>query len=398
MTTTTMTARQMMQAARISLIYDQPFFGALALRLKLVEDPGCGTAYTDGSVIGYDPAFVSSLTMDEVIFLVAHEVMHCANGHIWRRDGREPERFNIAADLAINPILVSAGFRMPTGGLLEQQFVGKSVEWIYARLQDAPKGPGGETGSGDGSGKGSGQPSGQAPKGGAKRPGAGGSDVRDAPAGNAGEAQASEAEWQQAVQQAAVAAKARGNLPAALERFASAAAQPRVDWRSVLRRFLQQSAKADYSWTRPSARHLVRGLYLPALRSEAMGPIAVAVDTSGSIDRVTLDKFFAEINAVASEVRPERIVVIYCDAAIQRVDEFEPDDVIEARPKGGGGTSHVPVMNYVDAMEETPAALICLTDLATAHRPEAPSVPVLWATTNPSGAAPYGEVVSLEGV
>lgn len=41
------TPRELMAAARTSLLLDQPFFGVLALRLQMVEDPTCKTAWTD---------------------------------------------------------------------------------------------------------------------------------------------------------------------------------------------------------------------------------------------------------------------------------------------------------------------------------------------------------------
>jgi predicted metal-dependent peptidase len=379
-----MTPRQKIQRARTALVLDQPFFGVLALRLAIIEDPACGTAATDGKSMLYDPAFIDALSHEEILAVVAHEVMHCAGGHPWRRDARDPFRWNVAADYAINCVLEEAGFKLPSFRLRDAKFDGQSAEWIYNRLPPQKQPKGGKSGKG-GSGN--------------DRPMGGGQDVRDAPSskGQAAADAATESDWQQATQQAAAAAKARGHLPACLDRFAKAAAQPRVDWRSVLRRFVQQAAKADYSWTRPNARFLASGLYLPALRSEALGPIAVAVDTSGSIDNVTLGEFFAEINAIAGEMRPERVVVMYCDAKVGRTDTFERDDVIVPHPVGGGGTSHVPVMNAVDAMEETPVCLICLTDLYTEHRPEPPAVPVLWAATHPQ-EVPYGEVVSIANV
>lgn len=388
-----MNARQKIQQARTALVLDQPFFGALALRLTVVEDPGCPTAWTDGRSLGYSPAFIDGLTHDELLGVVAHEVMHCANGHPWRRDGREQRRFNVAADYAINYVLEDVGFTLPKDRLRDVKFDGKSAEWIYARLPQSAAGGGGD-GTGDGAGAGDSPVDGSGQAGHDKRPGAGGCDVRDAPA--AGDTDGStESDWQQAVQQAAMAAKARGTLPGSLERFAKVAAAPRVDWRSVLRRFVQQVAREDYSWSRPNVRHLARGLYLPSLRSEAVGPIAVAVDTSGSIDQITLDMFFAEINAVAGEVRPSRVHVIYCDAAVKRLDTFERDDVIEPHPIGGGGTAFGPALDVAEALEEPPVCLIYLTDLQGSHRAEPPAMPILWAATQP-GAVPYGEVVSME--
>lgn len=375
--------RQRVQAARTDLILDQPFFGALALRLHVEINETVPTAGTDGTRLIFNPRFVATLSKPELLALIAHEVMHCSNGHPWRRDGRDHHRFNVACDYAINYVLEEAGFKLPSSRLRSAEYDGKSAEWIYARLPKSPQQGGASKGDG--------------------APMAGADDVLDAPQHGAGDGDEhgatyvqTEADWQQAVQQAALQAKMRGNLPAVLERFAKAATEPRVDWRSVLRRFVQAAAKQDYSWRRPSARHLARGLYLPALHSEAMGPIAVAIDTSGSIDDVLLSQFSAEIRSIADEMRPERVYAIYCDAAINRVDTFERDDVIELKPCGGGGTSHVPVMNYVDAMEEPPVCLVCLTDLMTMHRPEPPGMPVLWATTYPQTSVPYGEVLSME--
>lgn len=393
-------ARQRLQAARTDLVLDQPFFGALALRLAVVEDPTCPTAWTDGTSLGYNPTFVESLSQQELIGVVAHEVLHCANGHPWRRDGREPFRFNVAADYAINYVLEDAGFTLPKCRLRDARFDGKSAEWIYNRLpaeqQQKKRGRGGKDGGKDG-GKGGGKGDGSGDPSADGVPSGGGCDVRDAPASGATDGP-TESDWQQAVQQAAVAAKARGNLPASLERFAKSVAQPRVDWRSVLRRFLQQSARADYAWARPNPRYLARGLYLPSLRSETMGPVAVAVDTSGSIDQVTLDQFFAEINAVAAELRPSSVTVIYCDARVGRIDRFESDDQIVPHPVGGGGTAFAPALDAAERLDETPVCLIYLTDLDGSHRALAPEMPILWATTRDGGTVPYGEVVSLERV
>jgi len=367
------TARQKLVAARTALVLDQPFFGALALQLSLREDPGgCETAWVNGQSLGYDPKFIDGLTHAETVALVAHEVMHCAAGHPWRRDAREPERWNEAADYAINQILADSGFSLPKDALLDPGYAGKSAEWIYDRLPaPPPKGQGGETGESHGA------------------PGPLG-EVRDAPS----ESETTEADWQQAVQQAAAAAKARGALPGQLDRFAKESKEARVDWRSILRRFIQETASADYSWTRPNRRYVSHGLYLPALYSEEMGPIAVAIDTSGSIDQVLLEQFRAEVQAVVDEMRPRRTHVLFCDATLQRHDVFERDDVIEFNPAGGGGTDFRPVFEELRALEEAPACVVYLTDLDGTFPEVAPEVQVLWASTG-SDSAPFGEVVAV---
>ena len=60
--------------------------------------------------------------------------MHCALGHHCRRGERDPELWNVAADFAINPILLGNGFVLPAGAPVDPTFNNLSAEEIYARL------------------------------------------------------------------------------------------------------------------------------------------------------------------------------------------------------------------------------------------------------------------------
>ena len=92
-----------------------PFWGVLSLRLAPVEDPSIKTMQTDGISIRYNPGFVTGLSRGLLRTTIAHETMHCAALHHTRRGGRDPRRWNIACDYAINPLLVEAGFELPEG-------------------------------------------------------------------------------------------------------------------------------------------------------------------------------------------------------------------------------------------------------------------------------------------
>src|SRR5687767_10648252 len=78
-------AGRSLSAARAALILGRDakaaFFATLALRLTPEADWGCGTMATDGRVLAYNPAFVAGLTADELVGVVAHEVLHCALAH-----------------------------------------------------------------------------------------------------------------------------------------------------------------------------------------------------------------------------------------------------------------------------------------------------------------------------
>jgi hypothetical protein len=128
-----MTTAQKLTRARTQLLLNQPFFGTLGLRLKLV--PGSlPTMATDGSRIVYNSAFVGELKPAELEGVLAHEVLHCALGHHCHRGERDPELWNTAADLAINPIVLGNGLTLPAGALIDPAFANVSAEEIYARL------------------------------------------------------------------------------------------------------------------------------------------------------------------------------------------------------------------------------------------------------------------------
>ena len=99
--------------ARTQLLLNQPFFGTLCLRLKMVSMPGFPTMATDGRRLVYNPAFVEKLTPGKLEGVLAHEVMHCALAHHCRRGERDAALWNQATDYAINPILISNGMTLP---------------------------------------------------------------------------------------------------------------------------------------------------------------------------------------------------------------------------------------------------------------------------------------------
>lgn len=393
------TARERITIARTNLVIDHPFFGVLALRLTVLEDPTCETAWTDGDTLGFNPDFIQSLKMDEVMGVVAHDVLHCAMSHQWRRDSRDPERWNHAADYAINPIVIGTpksgdsglALKLPAGCLYDKQYEGKSAEWIYAHLKTSNKGgkggskPGAPAkGKGTGSGKGKPQPGSGC--------GHGCDGVRDAkPAGAT-----TEAEWRVATNQAATAARSAGKLPGSLRQFVEQMNEAKVDWRDVLRRFVQEAAlRSDYSWKRPNPRYQHSGAYLPAAVGEQTPPMVVAFDTSGSISDAELSAFVGELQSIVDEVQPEVVYSIQCDAQVhgEPVEYFAGDTMGKVKIHGRGGTRFEPVFEEVEKRGLSPAVLVYLTDLEGSF-PTEPSYPTIWVSVN-KGQAPFGQTIYL---
>lgn len=375
-------ALKAIQKARVSLVLgkDAPaaFFATLALRLKPMPDWGIETAATDGRGLKYNPDWFLSLSPAERIGVIAHEVMHNAMCHPARRGNREPRKANVAMDLAINPIVRDAKMSLPNGALYpaEGQFAdlpeGLSFEDYYSRLPDQTEGGNGNDPGGCGG-------------------------VEDA--GDQAAQQEMDADWQVAVSQAAQAAKSRGPLPGALGRLVEQVANPDVPWEDELREFVSRvlSARDDYSWSVPNRRYIASGLYLPSLRSECLGDIVVAVDTSMSIGRAELEAFAGELNGIL-ECRPCKVTVVYCDAQVQKTVDWEPaDGPLTLEAVGGGGTDHAPIWDWLRETGEQPECVVALTDGYTKWG-EDPGVPVLWTISKDgtSEEAPFGRTVRMK--
>ena len=115
---------------------------------------------TDGRVLDYNPRFVTGLGPDELVGVLAHEVMHNALAHPGRRGLRDPTQWNVACDLAVNPLLVQAGFALPASRLMPGAGAyahlppGRSADEYYALLGPVhPPTPSDDTRTGDGDGE-----------------------------------------------------------------------------------------------------------------------------------------------------------------------------------------------------------------------------------------------------
>ncbi len=391
------------QKARTALVLDHPFFGSLLFRLKGRESRSVKTMATDGVSLYYNTDFVETLNAATLAGTLAHEVMHPALHHHVRRSGRDPKRWNEACDYAINPLLVEAGLSLPEGVLIDKRFRGMSAEQIYNLLEresEQEQGAGSEDGQGGTGAEGpSNEPSSQ---GEAKEPSApetegGIGQVLDAPLPDdeTPTIEEQEREWNVAVNQAMTVARQAGKVPAGLDRTLEGAAEATVDWRELLRRLWSETNPANYSWMRPNRRHLWTGLYLPGVTHEGVGEVAIAVDCSGSVTARQLRLFEAEARSILEGQRPERVYVLYFDAAVHKVDTYAAGQRIDLNPVGGGGTEFGPCFEWLEGRGIRPQSLVFLTDLYGSFPQSTPTYPVLWASTG-GREAPFGEVIPMQ--
>ena len=440
------------------LLRKQPFFGSLVLRLPLRPDPTRETLATDGHEIRYSPKWVANTDAHLIETAMARVVMACALKHHTRRGDRDPERWQMASQLVTHALIRDAGFALPPDA---EAWDDLSVEQAYDRLPTPEDGDTGDDGdpspgaaaagasaaqsspgggdddtddpsdsAGDGDPQdqdaGSGDPdegdgdsqtrdgNGQSEDGASDAPpshdpsgtgevmdastrGGDDSDAGETPVDVAAEEQA----WDEAMHQALNIARAEGRVPGQVEETVKGAHAGTLDWRTLLRRYMTDAAKSDYSWSLPNRRFIDSGLYLPSIRSEGMETIAVIVDTSGSLPAATLAAFWAELREVAAEIRPERVVVLQVDAALQDTAEYAPDDLPEEIAlKGRGGTDFRPGFEWLDEQGIQPAVCLYFTDMECSRYPETePGFDVVWVNwSRPPGdwnREPWGERIDI---
>jgi predicted metal-dependent peptidase len=397
-----------------TLVLDQPFFAVLAMRLEQVETKEVPTFATDGKRLLINPDFCASLSDGEVVTVLAHEVLHCALGHIWRAPaGADLQTWNLAIDNETNWELEKVNrqnrgvppFPWPScGKVMEDRFEGWAAERVYKVLaeekaqqkedQQGQQGQGGGKGQqqkagGQGQNKGKGQ-QGQGQPGQGQQQGFG--DI--IPVKKDDQAQLKQ-EWERAVIQAEKCGRERGDIPGAVKELIQEVTSTKVDWRNILRDFLSTTAKEDWNFARPNARFEDTGFLMPSLYNERAGHLVFAIDTSGSTSSELLAEYIAEAQQALDELNPEKLTLVYCDAKIQHVQEYEPGDKIELETYGRGGTDFRPVFNHFNKADEAPKIVVYLTDLEGTFPKEAPEYPVLWVTENHGQEVPFGDLIEV---
>lgn len=360
-------------------------------------------AATDGSNLILNPDKFFSYSLDERIFIVAHEILHCILNHcslgyhmsrsgtVKYPDGTsvpyDKELMNVAMDLVINDTLIHDKIgSFPKEGCHDPKIATRADPFTeaYRKVYKKAEENGGGAGNLPGNNGGFDQH---------LQPGAGqGKDP------GAAAQQRSQAEWDTAVAGALAVAKAQGKLPAGLERLLSEIVDPTVSWQDHIRGFFaRRVGGGGFDWRKPDKRLIQRDVFAPRRAGNGCGPVVVAVDTSGSIGQRELNHFFGEMRGILDDVQPERIYVVWCDAKVHKVDEVEEASEVDSlKPAGGGGTDFRPVFDWVENNDIRPDALVYLTDMLGMFPDKAPSYPVIWGDIYGRAKAPWGDTVAVE--
>lgn len=371
--------------AKGRLVLQHPFFATLLLRTEIVvtEDPAIPLAATDGDHMYFNKAFLETLSVEDLMCVMCHEVGHDSLLHSIRLGLRDPQVWNMACDHAINLMLIDQGFRCPAsvpgGWLADPKYKGMTADRIYDDLRRNPPPP---------SGGGSGKPG----------PGSGNGrdwlhgDVLPNKASSPAEQAAAETRAKQRVASAANMARMAGKLHGELARMVDECLEAKVNWTDVLRDCMLKVVKSRESWNRRNRRFT--SVFLPTRHERKMGPIIFIPDTSGSMWGDDMEKICSEMAHCASQTQPENIRVIWADTRVAGEQVFDPVEFAfdKLKPVGGGGTDMRVPLKYAEQYD--PQVVVLMTD---GYSPFPDNVPyeLIMIVTTDTPMPDIGEVIRI---
>jgi predicted metal-dependent peptidase len=363
------------------LLLKEPFFAHLLGNLSREISNRTPTVALEKTQGGYslivNPEYFDQVltTREQRVAAIKHEALHFVFSHVFRAKKFEhQEVYNQAADLVVNQYL-EPWPSLPdalTLELLDERGVwmnrDESVEYYYEELlkirEQNEEGDGGEGESGGIDGILQESMSATSQRG----------DHQFWANQSADDAE--QTQHDEMMSQAAQRSQDWGKLPGPLQQLINAMLErrePQVDWRRSLRLFAACSGRTSVAHTmkRISKRYGTR----PGTRIKRYSKLAIALDTSGSVDDDTLSTFFSEIHSIWKH--GAEVVIIECDAEVQQTYPYRgqtPQDVA-----GRGGTAFDPVFEHLNQNRQQQFdGCIYLTD-GWADTPEVkPPCKVLW--------------------
>lgn len=365
--------KKALSKAKIGLMTapDAVFFSSICMALDHHFDDSIPTACTNYKTVKYNPTFFMSHTPAQRIGLVLHETLHVALKHNLRQGTRTDQRWNGAADYAINNMVLSAGFELPPGGLVNREWSALSSEAIYKLLPEdfeMPEGMGdlSKPSQGDGTGE-----------------------------AVAADLLAQEEEVNSIILQASMTSQSMGNnagkLPGEFQLLLSELTKPTINWWSVLSRFIVKLSKVDYTFKKPNRRYLPHFI-LPTAYSEKVEDPAIMLDMSCSVTDDEVRACVSNAAGIFQQLKPDFIQIVQFDTQIKSAHKVRNvRELKDLEFKGRGGTRIAPVMEWI--ANNKPAVALVFSD-GYFEKPINPKVPVIWLIHhNPEFTAPFGKVI-----
>ena len=377
----------------IKMLLKEPFYAHfLSGVIREVTDkvPTAAVGFKSGKIALYvnENFFLKELrSMTERVAVIKHETLHIIFKHLFRMKTKtyDNQLFNIAADIVVNQLI--APWKLPDSAVTLETFPelklpkDKSVEWYYENLKkNASKDPEYKKRLIEISEQGT------------------HSDHKMWGENENFSMEVVETEVDRMIIQAKdrTPRKDHGTIPLGIKSLIQSIIEkrnPQIDWKRALKLFSSTSRRTRvyHTMKRFSKRFGTR----PGIKIKRFQKLAVAIDTSGSINIDDFNTFFSEIHSMwkfGAEVH-----VLECDADVQKKYSYRgrtPEFV-----HGGGGTSFDPVFEHIRSNRfERYDGCIYLTDGYAPEPKIKPPCKVFWCITKDGKVGPhlkFGRVVKM---
>lgn len=177
----------------------------------------------------------------------------------------------------------------------------------------------------------------------------------------------------------------------------------KINWKKLLNSFIQEEV-CDYSFTPPDRRLQESEFFLPDYNVLAERPkeVLFMVDTSGSIDDEMLSTVYGEICNALAQFNGGLVGTLgFFDIRVYTPVRFSDiGDLLQIKPRGGGGTDFNCIFDYVqrNLTSDPPVDIVIFTDGKAEFPKEtaAGNIPVLWLFSSKSAVPPWGKFAYVE--
>lgn len=348
------------------LVVEQPYFGTIATYFTTLLNDDLKSFKSTPETFEYNEDYISSLNDNELAFILTNASMHQILSYEIRQECRTEWLWKLAADYAINSLLINNGLEAPFDINYDRRFDNLSAESIYKILE-------GEI-----------------------------DEDKHTPE------QVSQIEYKSVIDSIILntednidlekflnnKAKLLGDLPLGLDMLMPRISNTQISWREELFDVIEDSIKFDYRLSPPNKKFISLGFALPSLGVSKI-KIVVAIDTSGSIDTSVLSKFLSEVEAIMNTFDNFEIDLITADAKVQEHYVLCPGDELNYSVKGGGGTNFENTFNYVDTNISDVKLLLYFTDGIGKYPEIEPIYNTLWVLTSKEVTIPFGRQIYI---
>jgi predicted metal-dependent peptidase len=387
-----------------------PHLAGLAAAVRVNLDwrvPTMGI-FASGRLVA-NPAFTSRLKDNELVFVLAHELLHLALRTHDRARGSGRLEFNYAHDYIINDILrTELGFtHIPAGGLDMPGARSRSAEDIVIEMRRNADLMRSRTQVWEGRDASVRHALGQGQGGGTPENDGAGDVLADKTEREMFPAEAQDQAQCKAAIDAAIARghalaaaigkqKARGTIGGGMSASVTALrGRLRPAWHQALQRWIESSSPGERSFARASRRSSGRrDLVMPG-RKRTSWMLNVVLDTSGSMTE-EIPLALGAITDFCEGAGVDQVRIVQCDAGVTADDTVSPEELSTYSVSGFGGSDLSPAMMLL-ADDPMVRAVAVITDGEIAFPTTQPPYDVLWVL--PRAAAfnpPYGHVISMD--